>query len=132
MLANNYFKTGKLGLKADEIPIIAKKGETILPTKNGVDKDMLEYLTSLAGVKRFHTGGVVGSDLGNPISTMPKSLLRPQLRNYDDRGTNGNGGVSVTMNITASDANSFKESEGQIMSQMRLAMERAAQRSRSR
>ncbi|MDB5507319.1 MAG: Phage-related minor tail protein [Devosia sp.] len=93
---------------------------------------------ALGGVTAFAKGGVVsspsffpaGGGLGVMGEAGPEAIL-PLSRGSDGRlGVAGaGGGVSVTMNITASDARSFLSSEAEVSAMLLRAVRRGARAS---
>ena len=83
---------------------------------------------AFAGAPRLHEGGV----LGLRSNEVPAVLERGEevLTRDDPRHQRNGGGVTVMMNVTTQDANSFRQSRGQIATELSIALDRATRRNR--
>ncbi|MGH2625229.1 MAG: hypothetical protein ACRDHY_01090, partial [Anaerolineales bacterium] len=83
---------------------------------------------AFAGAPRLHEGGM----LGLKANEVPAILERGEevLTRDDPRHQRNGGGVTVMMNVTTQDANSFRRSNGQIATELGIALDRAAKRNR--
>lgn len=83
---------------------------------------------AFAGAPRLHEGGM----LGLRSNEVPAILERGEevLTRDDPRHQRNGGGVTVHMNVTSPDVSSFRQSKGQIATELSIALNRATRRNR--
>ena len=78
---------------------------------------------------RYHGGGFAGSGLlpdEVPIIARRGELVVPPERVVREERTREQRPITVVVNVTAADANSFRASQGQIAADMARAIDRAS------
>ena len=78
---------------------------------------------------RYHGGGFTGSGLlpdEVPIIARPGELVVPPGRIVREQSPRERAPITVVINVTAADANSFRASQGQIAAEMTRAIDRAS------
>jgi hypothetical protein len=77
---------------------------------------------------RYHSGGFAGAGLLSdevPIIARRGELVVPPERVSREKVQGGQRPITVMINVTATDANSFRASQGQIAAEAARAIERA-------
>lgn len=72
-------------------------------------------------------GGFSGNNVGVASGPGPEAVLPLRSISSGTLGNSGSGNPSVIMNVTTPDADSFRRSEGQVLSGMRRAISRGGQ-----
>lgn len=111
---------------AGAVPIVASRGEEVLSTRNSDAQfyrilkrsNLWDEMKQSHHVQNFALGGMVGSSSNDAT---------PRFR-AGQRVPTGDTNVTVNMNITTTDANSFRRSEGQMARDSAFAARRAYER----